>query len=361
MNYVKLDTELHREGFSFRANLKIESRVTGIFGPSGSGKTTFMHLLAGLQKPDKGTIEICNEQFVNSDTRTFIPAHRRGVGYVFQEGRLFPHLNVIQNLRYGWKKNTHSKAYFDEIIDLLELRDLLHSHPAQLSGGQKQRVAIGRALMSNARLLLLDEPFTALDVSLKKQVIGLLNRMIRHLNIPVIIVSHDLKDLLMLTQQIILIKNGVPEAPASYLELINNRKLLNFNGWVTNYYNIIDGTIRKNLPEKGITQVNTGTGGPILHIECDACIFEVNDPVKISIRGADVALSLAPFKDISIQNQLPGTIESVFQHRSHLVCIVNCGIRIISRITIDSGANLKLEAGKPVYCLIKSLAIETYL
>lgn len=361
MSYVKINTKLSRGTFQFAAKFEITNRVTGVFGPSGSGKTTLLHLLAGLQNPDSGIIEINNDTLVHTSLKINIPAHKRGVGYVFQEGRVFPHLNVEQNLKYGWKKETHNQKYFDEIVELLELRPLLTHHESQLSGGQKQRVAIGRALMSNARILLLDEPFTALDSSLKKQVISLLNRVIAYLDIPVIVVSHDLQDLLMLTNNLILINNGKPEAPDTYLELIKQQKLPDFNGLISNYYNIFDGVILDNLPDSGVTKVKLiDNEDLVLNIESDEFLFHPNDPVKISLRGADVALSLQKVTNISIRNQFKGRVETLFKHRNHLVCIVDCGIHIITRLTIGSGEKLQLEPGKEVYCLFKSLAIEAY-
>jgi molybdate transport system ATP-binding protein len=361
MAYVSLDTELIRGDFTFAGKFEMTHRVTGIFGPSGSGKTTLLHLLAGLQKPSKGTIQVGNQLFVDTASQIFLPAHKRQVGYVFQEGRVFPHMNVEANLKYGWKKNTHNQQYFDEVVDLLELRPFLKSQPLKLSGGEKQRIAIGRALMSNARLLLLDEPFTALDLSLKKQVISLLNRVIGHLKIPVIIVSHELKDLLMLTQNLILIKSGKPEPPMDYLELIRLQKLNEFEGLVNNYFNIYSGRILEMAKEKGITKVQIdGENSPVLFIETDEFLFHLGDVVKISLRGSDVVLSLDNVKEISIRNQLKGKVETIYQHQNHLVCIVDCGIRIITRLTIDAGNSLGLEPGMEIWCLFKSLAIEAY-
>lgn len=361
MSFVNIDASLTLGRFTFLAKLDIKERVTGVFGPSGSGKTTFLQLLAGLKRPDTGSIQINSRTLVDIPSGIFIPTHKRGVGYVFQEGRVFPHLNVEQNLKYGWKKKTHVQSYFDEIVDLLELRQLLKLLESQLSGGQNQRVAIGRALMSNSQILLLDEPFTGLDSSLKKQVISLLNRVIKYLKIPVIIVSHDLQDLLMLTNNLILIRDGKAEAPGIFLDLVRKQKLPDFNGIIRNYYNIYDGIIIDNSIDKGITRVKLNQSENIeLNIESDEFHFHPGDSVKISLRSADVALSLNKLKNISIRNQLKGKVETQFKHGNHLVCIVDCGIRIITRLTIDSGNKLNLVEGKEVYCLFKSLAIEAF-
>ena len=361
MSYVKLNTSMKRGSFLLKADLEISSRITALFGPSGAGKTSFLHLLAGLQHPDEGIIEINGKRYFDSNEKLCVKAHRRKVGYVFQEGRIFPHLNVQQNLRYGRKKTGHDAGYFDRMVELLELGDLLKFRPGQLSGGQKQRVAIGRALMSDAQLLLLDEPFSALDASLKKQAAILLNRIIRHLDIPMIVVSHDLQDLLMLTPNMILIRDGRPEAPATYLELIRSGKLFKTDGWISHHYNFFEGEVAENIPAKGITRIRVGERKNVtLEIENDEFHYHPGDPVKISLRGADVALSGNRVEGISIRNQLEGKVDKLLKHQNHLLCIVDCGIPVVTRLTLDSGEKLGLAEGEKIWCLFKSLALEAY-
>jgi len=361
MAFVSINAELIRKGFHFHSNCDIQSKVTGIFGPSGSGKTTYLHLLAGLQGPTHGVIQVNGNTLNDTDKNICTPTHKRKVGYVFQEGRIFPHLNVIQNLKYAFSKTHRNNELFNEIVDLLELGTFLNYMPSQLSGGQKQRVAIGRALLSNCQLLLLDEPFTALDFALKHQVITFINRIIHYLDIPMIIVSHDLKDLLMLTQNLVLIKDGKAEPPQTYIKLIQNQKLLELNGLVNNYYNIYDCILAENDQEKGLAILEIQDNTQIkIFVENDNLSFSKGSQIKVSLRGADVALSAKKVENISIKNQLQGTVESVFQHKNHMVCIVNCGIPVITRLTIDSAKKLALVPGKKIWCLFKSLAIEAY-
>ena len=361
MPYISLHTKLRRGNFTLSGNCEITSRTTGVFGPSGAGKTSLLHLLAGLQKPDEGKLQINDEVFFDSQQKIFVPAHKRRVGYVFQEGRTFPHLSVEANLKYGWKKNTHHQQYFNEIVDLLELNPLLKKRPGQLSGGQNQRVAIGRALMANVQLLLLDEPFSSLDPVIKKQAISLINKVIHHLKIPVIIVSHELKDLLMITQNLLLIKDGQLEPPGSYLELIRRNKLPEFDGLIENYYNVFTGHVSEIFIDKGISKVSLEQAENLtLSIESDEFKFHPGGPVKVLLRGSDIAISLSHIKDISIRNQFPGKIVSVTRQHNHLVCIIDCGIHLIARLTIDAGKTLGLEPGKKVWCLFKSLAVEAY-
>jgi len=361
MAFVKINAELTRKGFHFQCNCDIQLKVTGIFGPSGSGKTTFLHLLAGLQEPTHGIIQVNGNTLNDTKNNINVPAHKRKVGYVFQEGRIFPHLNVKQNLQYAISKKIDSNCLFQEMVDLLELGGVLKNMPSQLSGGQKQRVAIGRALLSNCQLLLLDEPFTSLDFVLKDQVITFINRIIHHLDIPMIIVSHDLKDLLMLTQDLVLIKEGKAEPPQKYIKLIENQKLLELNGLVNNYYNIYNCNVVENDQEKGLAILEMQDNYQLkIFVENDTLSLIKGSQTKVSLRGADVALSANRVENISIKNQLYGTIESVFQHKNHMVCIVNCGIPVITRLTIDSAKKLSLAPGKEIWCLFKSLAIEAY-
>ncbi len=361
MHYLSADIEYTKGKFKLSASLDIVERVTGVFGPSGSGKTTFMHLLAGLQQPDKGIIRLGNRECFNSATGLRLPPHKRGVGYVFQEGRLFPHLSVQQNLLYAKNKLSQSEAYFSNLIDLLEIGPLLKFRPTQLSGGQKQRVAIGRALLSNAQLLLLDEPFSALDMGLRKQVIAYLNRIIGQLNIPVMIVSHDLQDLLMLTQSMVLIDKGKISAPNSYFELVKSGRILEISGHIHNAFNVFKGRVVGNEPARGITKIVVeGAPDILLSLESEDAEYPIGKEVQVSLRGADVAVGLSRIPDISIRNQLEGTVEELFQHKNHLICIVDCGIKIITRLTLESGNNLRLAKGLQVFCLFKSLAIESY-
>ncbi len=176
-----------------------------------------------------------------------------------------------------------------------------------------------------------------------------------------IIVSHDLKDLLMLTQNLILIKEGKTESPRNYIELIQKQKLLELNGLMHNYYNIYDCLVTENDPKKGLAIIEIQDNLQIkFYLENDGVYFKKGMPIKVSLRGADVALSKNKVEDISIRNQLQGTIKSLFQHKNYMVCIVNCGIPIITRLTIESAKNLSLAPGNKIWCLFKSLAIESY-
>jgi molybdate transport system ATP-binding protein len=210
LTMLRVDVEKRLGEFTLRAAFTSEGRVTGLFGASGSGKTTLVNMVAGLLRPDRGTIVIDGETLDDTATGTHVPAYRRRIGYVFQDARLFPHLNVAQNLDYGRRMNrlADDPALHKRIIDLLDIGDLLDRRPGKLSGGERQRVALGRALLSRPRLLLLDEPLGALDEGRKLEILPYLVRLRDEANVPMVYVSHDAAELRQLATQIVMLRHG---------------------------------------------------------------------------------------------------------------------------------------------------------
>lgn len=178
-------------GFALNAQFSAGDGVTALVGPSGRGKTTVLNLIAGLLSPASGRIELKERVLFDSATRVNLPPNHRGVGYVFQDYQLFPHLTVEQNLRYGQNRSSRKGPYLETVVDVLELNADLRRYPAQLSGGQKQRVALGRAIVRNPDLLLLDEPLSALDLALRESIAEYLLRAIHEFHVPTLLVSHD--------------------------------------------------------------------------------------------------------------------------------------------------------------------------
>ena len=207
---IKIEAKLQRKHFNFDVSLQIDQRVTAIFGPSGSGKSTLLSLIAGITQPNSGRIFIDGECVFDSQSGINKPVHQRRVGLVFQDGRLFPHMSVEQNLNYAFKLNAHQKQLIQpaEIMKLLALETLKKQQPHQLSGGEKQRVALGRSLLSSPRLLMLDEPLASLDEKLKQQILPYLKLVAENINIPMLYVSHSMDEILQLTSDIIYIENG---------------------------------------------------------------------------------------------------------------------------------------------------------
>jgi molybdate transport system ATP-binding protein len=205
---LKIDIR-HRQGsFLLDANLLIESSATGIFGHSGSGKSTLLRCIAGLIRPKDGLIELDHETLFDSNRRVWRPPHKRRIGVVFQEPNLFPHWSVRSNLKAGHRR-LGERPYTEEVIvELLQIGPLLDRSIHDLSGGEKQRVSLARTLLSHPRLLLMDEPLAALDARLKARILPFLDRIHRELDIPTLIVSHDLAEILHLSNHLVLLKEG---------------------------------------------------------------------------------------------------------------------------------------------------------
>jgi molybdate transport system ATP-binding protein len=196
--------------FTLEASFNSEGRVTGLFGASGAGKTSLINIIAGLLKPDRGVVTLDGETLDDTTKGVHILPYRRRIGYVFQDARLFPHLDVRHNLDYGRRMNhlAEDAAQFKRVIDLLDIGALFRRRPGQLSGGERQRVAFGRALLSKPRLLLLDEPLGALDEGRKLEILPYLVRLRDEAGIPMVYVSHDAAELRQLATQIVMLKGG---------------------------------------------------------------------------------------------------------------------------------------------------------
>jgi molybdate transport system ATP-binding protein len=207
---LRVDVSKQLGEFSVEAAFASEGRVTGLFGASGAGKTSLISMIAGLLKPDRGTIAIDGDILDDTAARAHIPAHRRRIGYVFQDARLFPHLDVTQNLDYGRRMNrlTPDPANHKRVVDLLDIGKLLDRRPGQLSGGERQRVALGRALLAQPRLLLLDEPLGSLDEERKAEILPYLVRLRDEANVPMVYVSHDADEMRQLATQVVMLRRG---------------------------------------------------------------------------------------------------------------------------------------------------------
>ncbi|MDN3276047.1 molybdenum ABC transporter ATP-binding protein [Frankia sp. RB7] len=207
---LRVDVEKKLGEFSLSASFESEGRVTGLFGASGAGKSSLINMIAGLLRPDRGTIIIDGDVVDDTAAGIHVPTWRRRIGYVFQDARLFPHLNVAQNLDYGRRMNrlAADPAQHTRVVELLDIGALLDRRPGKLSGGERQRVALGRALLSKPRLLLLDEPLGALDEARKLEILPYLVRLRDEANVPMVYVSHDVAELRQLATQIVMLRQG---------------------------------------------------------------------------------------------------------------------------------------------------------
>ena len=231
---LHIDVEKKLGSFFLQVKTDVSGERTGIFGESGSGKSTLVHLISGLMVPDKGEIMLDEEYLFSSREKINLAAERRRIAIVFQQAMLFPHLSVKANLLYGYKRcrpeNRRIKA--DALIDLLQLQPLLERGVKNLSGGEKQRVALGRAILANPRLLLMDEPLSALDDTLRFQIIPYLRSVSEKFGIPYLFISHSLTEMQLMTDHILEIKNGQSFDETTPEQLARNRMTQSANGYI---------------------------------------------------------------------------------------------------------------------------------
>jgi molybdate transport system ATP-binding protein len=207
---LSVDVEKKFGGFTVTARFESSGGVTALFGPSGAGKTTIVNMIAGLVEPDRGRIALGDDVLFDSATRINVPPPRRRIGYVFQEGRLFPHLSVRHNLDYGRRMNRlpRDRAAMERIVTMLEIEHLLSRRPGRLSGGERQRVAVGRALLMKPALLLLDEPLASLDAARKREILPYLERLRDEAKVPMVYVSHQAAEVRRIVKSVVKLDGG---------------------------------------------------------------------------------------------------------------------------------------------------------
>ncbi|AGS23898.1 molybdenum ABC transporter ATP-binding protein [Rhizobium etli] len=341
--------------FSLDAAFTSEGGVTALFGRSGSGKTSLIRIIAGLARPDGGRVVLDGERLTETTAGIFVPKHRRRFGYVFQEARLFPHLSVRANLSYGrWfaPKAGRSES-FDHVIDLLGIETLLERSPAKLSGGEKQRVAIGRALLSSPRLLLMDEPLAALDEARKAEILPYLERLRDETEIPIVYVSHSIAEVARLANQVVVLRDGKVQETGPAVDILSrpsaaaDRKKAGA---------LLEGTVKSFDARHRLSTVTLKSSQ--LHIP--SAVLTPGRPVRIRIPSRDVMLATARPEGLSALNILEGRIEAISPGEDGTVEIrIDCaGDAILSRITALSCERLDLRPGKTVFAIIKTVALE---
>lgn len=360
---MKLDVNIHLKQGRFQLDAQFCSfdSAFGIFGPSGSGKSTLFRALSGLARPSGGTIRLDDETLFDSDRRIFVPPHKRGIGLVFQDARLFPHWTVEENLRAGEtvRKNSARPYSFDDIVDLLEIHRLISRSVKQLSGGEQQRVALGRALLSSPRLLLMDEPVTGLDVSLKAQILPFLSEVHHVLKIPTVLISHDLGEILQLTDRILLINQGKVIGNGSLGSLVKDPKMLQaLKG--TDLTNVLHAHVVRHAPDRGTTVLSLKGAEDMPPV-----IMELNEQltpgagITIGISAGQIALSLQRIDAISMRNQFPATVGKIVHTADRsLCCLETSAGTLFAEITPGTEQDMNLKEGAAVWGLFKSRAVK---
>lgn len=356
---MSLDVDVeHRLGrFRLAANFRAESGLIALFGRSGAGKTSLVNLIAGLIRPDRGRIAVGGDVLVDTDKGVFVPPHRRRIGYVFQEARLFPHLSVRQNLLYGhwFTPRSERAASLDHVVGLLGLQALLDRRPAGLSGGEKQRVALGRALLVSPRLLLMDEPLASLDTPRKDEIFPYLERLRDEVRIPIVYVSHSVPEVARLATTMVLLSDGRVEAVGAVSSIMSRLDLFPLTGRYEAGA-VIEGRVAGHDDAVQLTTLHSAAG--LLRVpRLDAAI---GTPIRVRIRARDVMVAVQPPQGLSALNVLDGRVAEIAASGGPIVELrLDCGGEILlARITRQSVQSLGLAPGRPVYAVIKSIAFD---
>lgn len=345
----------HRQGdFVLDAAFEAGSGVTALFGPSGSGKTSLVQMIAGLTRPDDAVIRFGDVVWNDTERRIFVPPYRRRIGYVFQEGRLFPHLTARQNLLYGrvFAPRGDRRITEDEVVSLLGIEKLLSQRPMTLSGGEKQRVAIGRALLSAPRLILMDEPLSALDRARRQEILPYIERIRDEVKIPVIYVSHAMDEVARLANRVVLLEDGKVRAEGEPREVFPE---LTFGQDGVAPQSILGARIVGHEAHFGLSMAEIGDS----IVTLQPVDLPEGTQVRIRVPTTDVMIALDRHADLSALNQLPGTIIGVEPDGHHVLVSVDChGQRLFARITLLSAERLGLRPGLRVYALFKAVAVD---
>jgi len=343
----------------FRLDVAFELPTPGVvalFGPSGCGKTTSVNVIAGLARPDAGLVALDDSVLLDTRQGVEVPAQRRRIGYVFQDARLFPHLNVSSNLKFALRRALGSHFIrLDEVVSLLDLGRLMARRVHQLSGGERQRVAIGRALLSQPRLLLLDEPLASLDRERREEVLPYLETLRDRLAIPMVYVSHQFDEVLRLATHIVLMRAGSVVAQGGIDAMSLNPALRSLIG-PESVGAVLDGVVIGE--ERELTRVRLASG----EIKVQAIGAVAGTALRVQLLARDIIVSTQSPHHLSVRNNLAGVITQVIDEDagSDLIAIDIGGAQLLARVTKAATRELGLAPGLPAWALVKSASLRAH-
>jgi molybdate transport system ATP-binding protein len=373
-----------RDGFTLQADFEAPTPgVVALFGRSGCGKTTLVNIISGLLAPDEGRIQLGDVVLTDTRAGVSVPVEERRIGYVFQDARLFPHFSVLGNLQYGLKRSRRRGGAarvaslaavgttagasassgavaadtpsigLDDVVDLLGLAPLLGRRPHQLSGGERQRVGLGRALLSQPRLLLLDEPLASLDVARRGEVLPYLEALRDHLAMPMVYVSHQFDEVLQLATHVVLMDAGRVVTHGTLNEVSVRPELRAIVG-PDAVGSVLDGVVTRTDPSQGMADLRLGHGTLFVSLQNVA----VGARVRVQLLARDIILATQKPQGLSVRNELQGVIAALApdDHDGVLVKVDIGGEVILSRVTQDAATALNLQPATPVWALVKAVS-----
>jgi molybdate transport system ATP-binding protein len=359
---LKVTVLKRRDGFVLDAHFEAPTPgVVALFGRSGCGKTTAVNVIAGLLQADSAHIELDGTVLEDRSAGIYVPPERRRIGYVFQDGRLFPHMSVLRNLRYGMTRADSRGASassaqhigLEQIVSLLGLERLLDRRPHQLSGGEKQRVSLGRALLSQPRMLLLDEPLAALDSARREEVLPYLERLRDSFSIPMVYVSHQFDEVLRLATHVVLLNAGRVSAQGSLNEVSLQPSLRSIVG-PDSVGAVLDGVVTRVDASCGMAGLRVGRG----ELSVSVRDVSVGDRVRVQLLARDIILATEAPRGLSVRNELQGVVTDVVadDEDAVLVTVDVGGANVLSRVTQEAMRALGLRVGLEIWVLVKAVS-----
>ncbi|MFZ5504180.1 MAG: molybdenum ABC transporter ATP-binding protein [Pseudomonadota bacterium] len=331
--------------------------VSAIFGRSGAGKSSLINAVAGIVRPARGRIAVGERVFFDADAGIDLPIEARGVGYVFQDARLFPHLSVTGNLRYGLRRARGPRPVdWDSVIEVLGLAHLLDRRPHHLSGGEKQRVALGRALLRQPGLLLMDEPLASLDAPRKAEVLPYIERLAQEFALPVLYVSHSIEEVTRLADHLVIVSEGRTVASGELADIMSRPE---HSPLIGRYEagSVLDCTVLQHNDDYALTTLRFADG----QLRVPRIDLDPGCAVRVRIRARDVALALSRPMDVSITNKMPGRIARITPREGPYADVaVDLGSSSLrALVTRESCDRLGLQQGTAVWVMVKSVALDS--
>ena len=333
-------------------------QVLAIFGPSGSGKTTILRSIAGLHRPAKGHVTAGTDTWLDTDAPFSLPVHRRAVGFVVQDYALFPHLTGLGNvmMALGHLPRGQRRARAAELLALVHLDSHRDRRPDVLSGGERQRVALARALARDPAVLLLDEPFAAVDRAVRRRLQSEIDQLRRTLGIPTVLVTHDFDDVVRLASHLLLVDRGQTIAFGS-LDALTSRPDLTWLRDTVGLGSVVQAQVRHVSAERGLAELSFD-GGTLLAPGDGLC---AGQRVRLRIPAREVILALEPPRGLSLRNSLSGFVSAMHGEASgaHVVVQISVGtLRLLTEVTRDAIAELGITVGTPLHALVKSMSLD---
>ena len=355
---IQVDVALKLGAFNLDVGFENDTGITALFGRSGSGKSMTINLIAGLKRPDRGSIVLDGRVLVDTEAHIFVPAYRRRVGLVFQDAQLFPHLSVRQNLLFGrwFAPKTARTVAFEPVVETLGIEHLLERKPARLSGGEKQRVAMGRALLASPEILLMDEPLASLDSERKLEILPLIESLRDDLHVPIVYVSHAIEEVARLASRVVVLENGHVVAAGSVEDVFE----AGLRGTGLSRFaqaSVVTGHLASVDAEYGLTEIShpagtiwlTGRAGP------------AGREARVVIKSTDITLSKTWAENLSVRTTLAGTIAGIETDDGPLAGVsvdLDGHGHLYALATRKAIDELKLRSGDSVFALVKTVALD---